>query len=418
MEELIRHKVNKFRHWKPTSLGRRHREGGGFQFTVMTYNILSQTAVDGHLYLYRRCDPRHLAEDYRISRILPEILRSRSDVVCLQEVEQAVYDARIRGALHQGGFGSLFKRRTGGKSDGCAILWRKDKFSLVTHREVEFKRVRGGSDGPPLDRDNVGLIAVLRPRHPGAVGEARLHVATTHLLYNPRRGDVKLCQLRLLLAELEKCALKRAEGSGERRYHPTLLCGDFNFEPHSPLYRFVETGRLDVAGMKSGDLSGQREGRGKGGAVDGVRLSLDRIGIDASGRFASSGVVGRRTVVNDDSSSSDSSSSGSSSSSCSDGASDLFFHDFHLVPTYKYHGDMQRRPATSMTGDECNAVDHIFYGVRYKSAPTHYEEGEMRLLSVYSLPRADDLRDIGGLPNAHLGSDHVCLQSRFLLRGK
>jgi protein angel len=33
-------------------------------------------------------------------------------------------------------------------------------------------------------------------------------VATTHLLYNPKRHDVKLAQMQILLAEVERIAFK------------------------------------------------------------------------------------------------------------------------------------------------------------------------------------------------------------------
>jgi protein angel len=34
-------------------------------------------------------------------------------------------------------------------------------------------------------------------------------VATTHLLYNPRRSDVRLAQVQLLLAEIDRLAYNR-----------------------------------------------------------------------------------------------------------------------------------------------------------------------------------------------------------------
>jgi hypothetical protein len=73
-----------------------------------------------------------------------------------------------------------------------------------------------------LDRDNIGVIAVLDdlgPQQPPeaaggakAGGEGRCRrrrrvvvVANTHLLFNPRRGDVKLAQVEMLLRRLEVC---------------------------------------------------------------------------------------------------------------------------------------------------------------------------------------------------------------------
>lgn len=56
---------------------------------------------------------------------------------------------------------------------------------------------------PVLDRDNVGLILKLRPKTEATSkirdGETCLVVANTHLLYNPKRHDIKLAQAALLL---------------------------------------------------------------------------------------------------------------------------------------------------------------------------------------------------------------------------
>ena len=59
-----------------------------------------------------------------------------------------------------------------------------------------------------LDRDNVGVVAVLEDLwgqgERGGEGRRRLLVvANTHLLFNPRRGDVKLAQVEMLLRRLE-----------------------------------------------------------------------------------------------------------------------------------------------------------------------------------------------------------------------
>ena len=49
----------------------------------------------------------------------------------------------------------------------------------------------------PLNRDNIGLLAKFADRNRP---EKLLCVATTHLLYNPRRVDVRLAQIAVMLA--------------------------------------------------------------------------------------------------------------------------------------------------------------------------------------------------------------------------
>ena len=58
--------------------------------------------------------------------------------------------------------------------------------------------------------DNVGLILKLVPLT-SSNGTTKQHspilVATTHLLYNPKRTDIRLAQSALLLAELDRVAV-------------------------------------------------------------------------------------------------------------------------------------------------------------------------------------------------------------------
>jgi len=56
-----------------------------------------------------------------------------------------------------------------------------------------------------LDRDNVGIVLRLSPRQNEL---ENLIVSTTHILYNKRRHDVKLAQVHLLLAEIERVSYK------------------------------------------------------------------------------------------------------------------------------------------------------------------------------------------------------------------
>lgn len=144
------------------------------------------------------------------------------------------------------GYHCEYKRRTGHKLDGCMVAFKKSRFSLFSSHPVEFFR----QGIPILDRDNVGLIVLLKPA--GAPGsDCNVCVVTTHLLYNPRRGDIKLAQLALLLAEVSRVA-RQSDGTT----CPVLLCGDFNSVPASPLYTFITDSRLEYAGMPIGKVRG------------------------------------------------------------------------------------------------------------------------------------------------------------------
>ena len=79
--------------------------------------------------------------------------------------------------------------------------------------------------------------------------EFKLCVANTHLWFNPGRGEVKLAQLMTLMAAID-------ELNCENKY-ASLVCGDFNSVPHSGLYMFAHSGRVECKDVNSKFFSGQ-----------------------------------------------------------------------------------------------------------------------------------------------------------------
>lgn len=139
------------------------------------------------------------------------------------------------------GYACVYKQRTGNKTDGCATCYRRSCFSEVSVTFLEYFR----PETRLLDRHNIGIVSLLRPVVTcGSKVEVMgppLCVANTHLLFNPRRGDVKLAQLAIMLAEIDK-VVKSCKANGE--FCNVILCGDFNSVPHSPLYKLISTGEL------------------------------------------------------------------------------------------------------------------------------------------------------------------------------
>lgn len=89
-----------------------------------------------------------------------------------------------------------------------------------------------------LVRGNVAAIAVLQRRAKGS--SQRLLVSSAHLLFNPRRGDIKLAQLSYLFAHVAGLAGSNGVPTGGpaapgAAATPVLLCGDYNFTPDSAL---------------------------------------------------------------------------------------------------------------------------------------------------------------------------------------
>ncbi|XP_026197805.1 protein angel homolog 2 isoform X2 [Anabas testudineus] len=221
-----------------------------FDFSVMSYNILSQELLQDNVYLYKHCNPCILPWEYRLPNLLAEIQQHDADILCLQEVQEDHYENQIKPALQALGYHCEYKKRTGSKPDGCAIIFKSSRLSLLSSNPVEFFR----PGDAVLDRDNVGMVVLLRPNTTMGRSDpsAFICVANTHLLYNPRRGDIKLSQLAILLAEI-----RRLSRLPDGMTNPVVLCGDFNSTPWSPLYTFLTTGCLEYRGLPTGMVSGQ-----------------------------------------------------------------------------------------------------------------------------------------------------------------
>lgn len=140
------------------------------------------------------------------------------------------------------GYTCIYKRRTGSRTDGCALCYQRERFTQLSVNLLEFFR----SDCELLNRDNVGIVLLLQPITEQGEALSPICVANTHLLFNPRRGDVKLAQLAIVLAEIDMM-MKKCESQG--RSCEVLLCGDFNALPNSLLLKFITSGELYYLGL-------------------------------------------------------------------------------------------------------------------------------------------------------------------------
>jgi mRNA deadenylase 3'-5' endonuclease subunit Ccr4 len=119
-----------------------------------------------------------------------------------------------------------------------------NRLLLLESEAVRFKL----TDEPksPMNRDNVCLIHVYRH-----LGSGRTFVAATaHLLFNQKRGDVKLNQLCMAFARIADAAERHGKA-------PVVFAGDFNLLPGSALYRFAVGGAVDFARTDYRLASGQ-----------------------------------------------------------------------------------------------------------------------------------------------------------------
>jgi len=246
----------------------------------------------------------------------------------------------------------VFKSKTGDKVDGCLTAFKKEKFSLEESCPVEYKIDRV----PVLDRDNVGLVLKLSPLN--TQNDAPVIIANTHLLYNPKRGDIRLCQTALLLAEIDRIQ------AGEDV--PVILTGDLNSEPKSHVIKLLESGSSHYAGVKLG-----RKAKRPAPA----KLLPDSLGLSDTCQWHVS--LEQRNLAKK-------MLNGSGAFTHSLGLKSVF--DTSKVTTYQ---------------DGWIMVDYMFY------------TGNLRLCDRKKLPSREKLENMKRIPNSDCPSDHLHLFAEF-----
>lgn len=332
----------------------------------VSYNILGVENASKHPDLYYKVPQNCLDWDCRKKLICKEITRYNPSILCFQEVDR--FDDLVN-ILQKDGFSGVYQARTGEACDGCAIFWKTELFTILHIENIEFKK---------FDlRDNVAQLCVLKMKknqpntnedsQTSAVRSSRnLLVGNIHVLFNPKRGDIKLGQVRVFLEKARKL-------SEEWGNIPTLIGGDLNSMPQSAMYHFLSSSELDVRLHDRRKISGQ------------IRpleypafLSYNRYPSRWTGeelRLATG--TERGTHVKHQ----------------------LKLHSAYLgVPGSSRSRDSYGEPlATTYHSQFMGTVDYIW----------HTEDlAPVRVLETLPI---ENLRKLGGLPSKNWGSDHLAL---------
>ncbi|DAZ93888.1 TPA: hypothetical protein N0F65_004735 [Lagenidium giganteum] len=322
--------------------------------------------------------------EYRCSRLVREILHHRPHVVCLQEVDH--FEDFFEPQLKRYGFIGVHKRRTGEEThDGCSVFVQHRMFRIVSSHPLEYK-----VDGHAvLDRDNVALHVVLESKQNAGAAPQRLIISNTHILFNPRRGEVKLAQIQRLLESLEALSQKHSVNDVPC---PVLLSGDFNLQPHSPLYHLLSSGDLNVAGLSPYFLSGQH--------FENYRLqkmcyqnerdtTRHHCNGTAQGKFCNATALRTHHYFNDD-------------------AVAQYTHKLGFASAYA------QNPDDKCTGEPKFTSFH--QGFKGTVDYMWFTQASLHCHGVLEMIPAGILWKLKELPSAHLASDHIPLVADFSFR--
>mmetsp|Transcript_43214 Transcript_43214/g.105761 ORF Transcript_43214/g.105761 Transcript_43214/m.105761 type:complete len:582 (+) Transcript_43214:94-1839(+) len=234
----------------PNTQNNFHLNGPKVSFKVLSYNCLADIYATPQVYPYTAAWA--LAWNYRKRNLLREIIGYKADILALQEIQADHYKEWFEPEMRALGYEGVYKQKTresmgqDGKMDGCAILYKRSRFSLVEKHALEFNHVamsrakhfKNDKALQCLLKDNVALVLVLEVLQNGqSTGpNGRVCVATTHIYQNQGFPNVKIWQVMTLVRELEKFTVPRQL--------PLVLTGDLNSQTDSAVYEFLQNNNV------------------------------------------------------------------------------------------------------------------------------------------------------------------------------
>jgi len=241
---------------------------------MMTYNILADLYVSREVEdgseIYPHVKQEHIQKTRRIPMILAEILAHDSDVICLQEVDGAVFDCYLQPVFQAMGYDGYYSNKASCQREGCAMFWSREKFEvdealtfslrdlfdvdenlddkeptrtcMESNSNSSFQQwdsMRGinhllGSHKElrKVTMEKIGQvlqIASLKLKNPNEGQPQKLVVANTHLFYHPMADHIRAMQVYVVCKKVDETRRRNADPGP----YPFMLCGDLNSDPLS-----------------------------------------------------------------------------------------------------------------------------------------------------------------------------------------
>ena len=192
----------------------------------------------------------HLLWENRAKKILEELITLNADLISLTEIEN---DINFMKELNKAGYEVSFKPRTGKHSEGCAIAWKSDKYEMIDLLSIGFNMNKDEKDNNGVySRDNIALIGIFKVK---SKENMIILFSTTHLVYNVKRGDIKLGQCYQLVKALEELRKKYEDELKNKVY--IIFSSDLNCAPKSGVYKLLTKGELNCNQINKVHISGQ-----------------------------------------------------------------------------------------------------------------------------------------------------------------
>ncbi|XP_057856227.2 carbon catabolite repressor protein 4 homolog 5 isoform X3 [Cryptomeria japonica] len=208
------------------------------KFLLVSYNILGDENATHHSDLYHHI-PSHLMNwSSRRRLICQELDMWKPNVICFQEVDH--FD-ELTQDFSKKGYSGIFKD----KQEMVVQFFGKMMYLgfckdiVLSLRSMTFVTM------------SLSFVSLSLLQEYNCI-KRRVIVGNIHVLFNPKRGDIKLGQVRILLEKARELSKKWDRA-------PIVIAGDFNSTPQSALYQFLASSKLDLLAHNRREISGQIE---------------------------------------------------------------------------------------------------------------------------------------------------------------
>uniref|UniRef100_A0A0D9WG34 Endonuclease/exonuclease/phosphatase domain-containing protein n=1 Tax=Leersia perrieri TaxID=77586 RepID=A0A0D9WG34_9ORYZ len=179
----------------PTAQPESDAGASGYQFRLVSYNILAQVYVKSSFFPHS--PSACLKWKARSKAVLSELKSFEADLMCIQELDE--YDTFYKKNMENSGYASIYIQRSRDKRDGCGIFYKSKSMELVQKEGIHYndlvekyvhtdhvdsvtsnnsstkeasKKPDNNKHGDPNDprfrlkRDSVGLLAAFKLNDP------------------------------------------------------------------------------------------------------------------------------------------------------------------------------------------------------------------------------------------------------------
>ena len=152
-----------------------------FSIRVIQYNILcdSLLPISTHIVEEDLKLLPYLSWENRRKKILEELRTLDADLISFTEMEN---DNEFMKELNNLGYEIAFKPRTGKHSEGCALVWKFDKYEMIDLLSIGFNMNKDENNlNGVYSRDNIALIGIFKVKNKE---NTIILFSTNHLVFN------------------------------------------------------------------------------------------------------------------------------------------------------------------------------------------------------------------------------------------